>query len=268
MAAGIPRNSFYKTRIRSHGIQKTIVKSDPASSSVEKALDLLEFLATSERPVSLQEVTGSVRLPKPTAYRLLRMLQELGYVSRPAGGRDYLIGPRTARLAASDPYGDLKAHARPFLRRLHEEFNETINLGVLSGAQVLYLDFVETTQPLRFIATPGQNDPWYCTALGRAVAAGLDARTLEKLATGTRLQPLTPHTVRTRADLLKRVEKARTTGYAEEVEESVTGVSCLAVNLAALGFPGAAISMAVPVQRLTAKRRSAILASLRQLTAI
>lgn len=242
------------------------MKSVINTSSVDKTFVLLEFLAASGRPASLQEVTEAVKLPKPTAYRLLRALQELGYVSRPAGSRNYLIGPRTARLAASDPHGDLKAQARRLLRRLHEEFDETINLGVLSGAQVLYLDFVETTQPLRFIVTPGQNDPWYCTALGRAVATHLNERTLKKLIAGTRLQALTPHSVKSKAELLRKIEKAREDGYAEEVEESVQGVCCLAVNLSPLGFPDAAISMAVPTQRLTPRRKSAILLAFKSFT--
>jgi DNA-binding IclR family transcriptional regulator len=237
------------------------------NTSVDKTFVLLEYLAAAGRPTSLQEVTEAVKLPKPTAYRLLRALQDLGYVSRPAGSRDYLIGPRTARLASADPHGDLKAQARPLLRRLHEEFNETINLGVLSGTHVLYLDYLETTQPLRFIVTPGQNDPWYCTALGRSIAAQLPDRSLEKLIADTRLQILTPYTIKNRADLLRRIEKTRLQGYAEEIEESVQGVCCLAVTLNSLGYPGAAISLAVPTQRLTARRKSAILSALKDPTA-
>lgn len=241
-------------------------KSTISTSSVDKAFVLLEFLAASGKPASLQEVTEAVKLPKPTAYRLLRSLQEMGYVSRPADSRHYLVGPRTARLAASDPYSDLKACARPLLRRIHEEFNETVNLGALSGDQVLYLDFIETTQPLRFIVTPGQSDPWYCTALGRAVAAKLSDKSLERLVNDSRLQTLTPNTVKTRADLAKSVQKVRQTGHAEEIEESVPGVCCLAASLASLGFPEAAISIAVPAQRLTPKRKSALIQALRNYT--
>ncbi len=235
------------------------------TSSVDKTFALLEFLAAAGRPVSLQEATEAAKLPKPTAYRLLRTLQGLGYVSRPAGSRHYLIGPRTARLAAADPHGDLKAQARPLLRRLHEQFNETINLGVLSGTQVLYLDFVETTQPLRFIVKPGQNDPWYCTALGRAAASQLSDRALEKLISETRLQLFTPHTVKSKAELARMIAKSRTVGFAEEVEESVTGVCCVAVNLSPLGFAAAAISMAMPAQRLTGRLKSSILLAFKSL---
>ncbi len=244
------------------------MKATANISSIDKAFALLEFLAASGKPASLQEVTEAVKLPKPTAYRLLRTMHELGYVSRPADSRDYLIGPRAARLAVNDPYADLKANAQPYLRRLHEEFNETVNLGALSGGQVLYLDFLETTQALRFIVTPGQSDPYYCTALGRAVAAQLGEPQLTRLLSETRFQILTPHTIKTRAELQRRILKTREDGFAEEIEESVQGVCCLAVSLAPLGFADAAISMAVPAQRLTAKRKSAIILALKSLTTI
>lgn len=235
------------------------------TSSVDKAFVLLEFLAASGRPASLQEVTEAVKLPKPTAYRLLQALHELGYVSRPADSRNYLIGPRAARLAAIDPYADLKAQAQPYLRRLHEEFNETVNLGALSGNQVIYLDFLETTQPLRFIVTPGQSDPYFCTALGRAVAAQLSDPKLNRLLSETRVQILTPKTVKSKEDLHRRILKTRQEGYSEEIEESVSGVCCLAVGLGPIGFTDAAISMAVPAQRLTPARKSAIIQSLKSL---
>lgn len=235
------------------------MKTTINTSSVDKAFALLEFLAARGVPATLQDVTDAVKLAKPTAYRLLQTLHDLGYVSRPTGSRSYLIGPRTTRLACSDPQVDLKSRAKSVLRRLHEEFNETVNLGVLSGGQVLYLDYLETTQPLRYIVTPGQSDPWFCTALGRAAAAQLPDKTLHRLIAETKLRPLTPATVRTRADLLRAVEQARTDGYAHEFEESVEGVCCLAVGLSAMGFPEAAISVALPVKRLTARRKSAIL---------
>ncbi len=247
-------------------MRKRLVKSSVNTSSVDKAFFLLEFLASRGKPASLQEITEAVKLPKPTAYRLLRMLQELGYVTRPADSRDYLVGPRTARLSASDPHSELKSIARPLLRRLHEKFNETVNLGTLSGGQVLYLDFLETTQPLRFIVTPGQSDPYYSTALGRAVAAQYSDVLLERLLVETRFQPLTANTIKNRAELHRRILKARQQGYAEELEESVQGVCCIAVSLAGLGFPEAAMSVAVPAQRFTSRLKTSIVSTLKALT--
>ena len=186
----------------------------------------------------------------------------MGYVSRPVGSRDYVIGPRAARLGATDPYTELKAAARPLLRRLHGELNETVNLGVLSGTQVLYLDFVETTQPLRFIVTPGENDPYFNTALGRAIAAQLSEDQLEALLQSTTFTRAKGGKV-AREALKEVIVKARRDGFAEECEEAAQGVSCLALGLGFLGFPEAAISVAVPVQRLTPAVREAIIAALR-----
>jgi len=237
------------------------VKTVENTSSVEKAFAVLEFLAGSGKPSTLQEVTAAVQLPKPTAYRLLRSLQDLGYVTRPSESRDYQVGPRTALLAAVDPMSELKAAARPLMRRLHEQFNETVNLGTLSGGQILYLDYIETTQALRFIVTPGQSDPWFSTALGRAIASQVENETLERLLTTTRFVPLTARTVKSAAELRRRVLHVRVCGFAEEIEESVQGVSCLAVSLASMGFPDAAMSLAVPIQRLTPRRRAKILSA-------
>lgn len=231
-----------------------MIKSE--TSSMDKIFGLLEFLAGELQPASLQTITEAVKLSKPTAYRLLQSLQQLGYVTRPPNSRDYQIGPRAARLAAADSYAELKSIARPILRRLHEALNETVNLGVLSGGQVVYLDILETTQSLRFIVTPGQSDPFYCTALGRAIAAQWDEEQLERMLAKIHLQAFTPQTVKSLPELRRRIAKARETGIAEETGESVAGVCCMASSLASLGFPQAAISIAVPVQRLTPHRKA------------
>ena len=241
------------------------MKYDTGTSSVDKAFGLLDFLAASGKPASLREVSEAVKLSNPTAYRLLRALLEMGYVTRPADSRDYLVGPRTALLAAVDPYKQLKSQARPLLRRLHKEFNETVNLGVLSGTQVFYLDFLETTQALGFTLTPRQRDPYYCTALGCAAAAQLGEKQFSRLLLETRFQFHTPHTIKSREKLQRRILKTKKTGIAEEMQESVEGVCCLAVSLEKLGFPIAAISMAVPIQRLKPKRKTQLTQALKNL---
>jgi DNA-binding IclR family transcriptional regulator len=236
-----------------------------STTSVEKSLGLLEYLAERGGPVALREITASSGMSKPTACRLLQVLQNLGYVSRPAGTRDYMIGPRAERLTATDPQARLKSAVRPLLVSLHEAFNETVNLGVMSRDSVSYLDFIETTQALRFITTPGQQSPFACTALGRAIASAMEDAALDALLAKTKIPVLTPSTVRTRADLKRRILEARRIGYAAECSESVEGVECLAVSLAVIGFPNAALSIAIPVQRLDTKRRNRIVAALKRI---
>jgi len=231
-------------------------------SSVEKAFAVLETLASRRGPVSLAEVTQAVRLSKPTVCRLLHQLEGLGYVARAPGSRDYRIGPGVERIGGGhDPYSGLKAAARPLLRELHGALNETVNLAVLEGTQVLYLDYIETTQPLRYILRPGESDPYHRTALGRAIAAQLDPQAWAALlaATPFRAGDRTPQ------ELEKAIGQTRRDGIAAEAGEAADGVTCLAVSLAPLGHPEAALSVAVPLQRMTPALREAAAAALRGL---
>ena len=241
------------------------MSSSQSTNSVEKSLGILEYLAGQGGGVALREITTSCGMSKPTACRLLHVLQTLGYVSRPAGTRDYMIGSRVERLTTSDPHARLKAAARPLLFSLHREFNETVNLGMLSRDSVSYLDFIETTQALRFITTPGQQSPFACTALGRAIASSMDDAAIDALVSTAKIPVLTPLTVRTRPELRQKILEAREKGYAGECGESVEGVECLAVSLASIGFPDSAVSIALPVQRLDAKRRKKIITALQGL---
>ncbi|MBU3666742.1 MAG: IclR family transcriptional regulator [Chthoniobacterales bacterium] len=228
-------------------------------TSVQKAFRLLEFLAESERPVTLAEAAAVCRLPKTSAFRLLKVLHALGYADQPAGARGHVLGARVAQLAGSDPNTTLKRMVRPLLEGLHGELDETVNLGVLSNHRIVYADYIETTRALRMIVSPGAWEPWYLTAVGLAIASALPEDEQEQLlvstdytqaaANGRRLSP---------AILRPRLRVFRRQGWAEEEEAAVSGVACLAVPLATLGFVRAAISVAVPVARLSRSRRARI----------
>lgn len=228
---------------------------------VEKAFALLEYLAEAGKPASLQEVTAASQLPKPTACRLLKSLQALGYVSRPAGSRAYLVGPRVSRLASVDPHADLKSVALPIMRRIHSEFNETVNLGILIEDRICYLEFIETTRPLRLVVRPNEGDPVHCTALGRAILSVLPKQEFEDRMAALRLEPRTAKTVTSREKLLALIQRARRVGYAREDEETNEGVVCLAFSLASFGHPEAAVSVSVPTPRAGARRIQKIIRS-------
>jgi len=232
---------------------------------VEKAFCLLEYLADQEDPVTLAGIAAAANLPKPTAVRILATLQHLGYVARPAGSRNYTIGQRVSILAKADSLLPLKLAAKPLLESMNKSFNETVNLGILAGQRVVYVECVETTRPLRMIVAPGSRDPWYSTALGKAIASAMDTKDFDRLLARTELERLTSRTIRSKSALRQAVSEVQRAGVAEEIGESVEGVACAAISLAYLGFPNAAVSIAVPLERFTARCRREIINSLKSL---
>jgi DNA-binding IclR family transcriptional regulator len=209
--------------------------------------------------LSLADLALEARLPKPTLHRILRSLRDLGYVEQADRRGTYRLSARLSSLREYARDGAVRSKALPLMTRLQAEFDETVNLGMLEGVFVRYVHVVETTQALRWIVKPGARDHFHTTALGRAIVASLPDEPQQRLvtkATGRR-------DLRTR--LKQELAVTRTRGCAIEEEETVDGVACVAVSLAWMGEPLAAISVSVPVHRFPAPRRAALITAMTRL---
>lgn len=223
------------------------------STSLTKALGLLEATAGHPAGRSLADLAAEVGVPKPTAHRILTSLTSLGYLERPAPGV-YRQSLRVKRLVSDAAVRRLiDAAARP-LRDLHARTQETVNLGMLRHDRVLYLDVIECTQPLRRVATRS-SDPFHTTALGRAIAAGLPADRRARLLAGAKLERRTAATLTDRRRLAAEIERAVKQGWAAEENETDVGVACIAAPVGAGDEVAAAISVSLPTARLDAASR-------------
>lgn len=238
------------------------VSSKPALNSIEKGFLVLESLAQFDFPVSLKLLTQHTRLPKPTLYRILQTLVGTGYVTHDSARGHYAISPKLAEVGNSRRYSALKEAALPLMDSLYRSFNETVNLGVLVGTNVQYVHVMETTKSLRWIVSPDAQDDFYCTALGRAIAAFLPEESQERLLSQVHLEQRTPKTPVDSKSLRKILRDSRENGWALDDEENAVGVVCFATPLFRRGEPIAAISVSMPKSRLTADLRSQIITSL------
>ncbi|RIK78579.1 MAG: IclR family transcriptional regulator [Planctomycetota bacterium] len=218
------------------------------SSSLVKALALLEATAAGPNGRSLAELAAEAGLPKPTAHRILKTLAELGYLEKSSAGV-YRQTPRMKRLVSDDPTRRLLAAAEPLLASLHERTLETVNLGILRHDRVVYLRVLESPQPLRRVATLESVDPFHSTALGRAIVAHLPASRQQALLEGARLEPTTPRTQTSRRALQQVLAAAARDGYAVEVDETDLGVTCVGAPILAAGEAVAAVSLSMPTAR-------------------
>ncbi|MBO4207952.1 IclR family transcriptional regulator [Micromonospora echinofusca] len=217
-----------------------------------KALDILDRMAL-DAPctvVSLCEHTG---VTKPAAYRIMKTLEQRGYVVRDDATREYSLGPALYGLSrAVRTTTDLVGLAQPAMRRLHEEFGETVNLGVVSHGQVVYLDTIESTQRLRSTVQIALRDPVHSTALGKAVLAALPEAQARAHLNREDLTRLTPNTIVTVDAVMDELATYRSTGYAVDDEENELGSRCVAAPiLDRYDRPIASISISAPTTRMT-----------------
>jgi IclR family acetate operon transcriptional repressor len=141
--------------------------------------------------------------------------------------------------------------ALPAMRELRDRFNETVNLGVLDGLDVVYLEIIESRRSLRMQAQLGGRDPIYSTALGKAVLA-FKNEDQWPLHLPRELAPRTERTVTAPDKLRQSLVRVRECGYAFDDEENEDGARCIAapiVNHA--GQALAAISLSAPASRMS-----------------
>ncbi len=197
---------------------------------VLRALGVLEHLSASAEPLTLAALAPRLRVPKPTLMRLLRAMEDAGYVLRAPAATGFVPGPRAAALALRTLRGpDVRRHCRSILRRLVSRLGETCNLTVPHGARVLYVERVETNEPLRLHLTPGSWVPLHCTASGKLFLASMSL--LERRRTLAHL-PLTrsaPRTLVDRDALEVELDRLAALGIGIDNEEFVRGMIAVAV---------------------------------------
>jgi DNA-binding IclR family transcriptional regulator len=230
-------------------------KKDPASASV-RSFAVLDALVADDGPVALADLAKRVGLPKPTVHRLLAQLEAAQLVGREPGGRRFSVGARLSALALRVLSNSTHRGARrAILQGLVDELGETCNLTMLDGAQIVYLDRVETPSPLRLNLQSGSRVPLHCTASGKLLLALLPAPRRARLVRQLKLDAQTPNTLTDRAALEAALKRVRRERLSVDAEEFITGLVCVAVPiLAADGHAIAAVAMQAPVARMPLER--------------
>lgn len=222
------------------------------------ALHILDGLRNASLPMGLSDVAEVAGLSKSTAFRYLKTLSLMGYVTQHPNGA-YSLGLSALSLAADDSRdGTLRGAAEPEMKALLDEFGETVNLGVPKGKHIHYVAMLESPRPLRLRAESGDADFFHSTALGKAMIAFMPKERVD-LHLKSRLTKFTDRTLINRRQLDQALVVVRQYGYAVDREENEIGCVCYAAPIfGADGVPIAALSVSVPSPRLTAELDLAI----------
>lgn len=218
--------------------------------SVVRSLRLLEVLAD-QSSATLADLAAATSLEPSTTHRLLSTLAGEGYVGRDDGSQRYRLGHRVAALArvAAPPLDALRAAARPGMVELRDQFDETVNLVVLDGPAIVYLDQVESTRPVRMFSRIGNRVAAHASGGGKAILAQLPPDGPADLLGTEPLERLTDRTITDPAELRAHLDNVRARGWALDDGEYDLSVGCVA---AAIPGASAAVTISGPIERMHA----------------
>jgi DNA-binding IclR family transcriptional regulator len=205
--------------------------------------------------LSLTQIAEQVGMHKSTIHRLLATLESRRFVIRDKVTGMYQLGYRFIELAAIMLQDvDIQRWAQPYLQHLSTESGETVDLAVLDGDHVIYLQVVESPQRVKIAAAVGEQLPLYCTATGKAFLAYLPEDQVGEMLSES-ITKYTEHTLVSPADLSQDLRETRLRGFAiseQEYEKDINAVAAAIVN--AEGRPIAAIAIVGPSFRLPHER--------------
>ncbi|XVU30129.1 IclR family transcriptional regulator [Actinoplanes sp. CA-054009] len=229
--------------------------------SAARVLDVLDDIAANGPGTQLQLATR-LGIPKSSLHALLRTMCSRGWLDTDQTGSVYRLGVHTLTVSSAYLDGDpVLSRAGSVMDEIAAATEETVHLGRLEGAEVIYTAKRESKHPLRMYSAVGRRLPAFMTALGRAMLAELPETERDALVPH-QIKPITTQTITDRDALLAIIEKAGQLGYAEESEESCLGVRCFGVTLPFSHRSVDALSVAVPVSRLDQAREDFIIETL------
>src|SRR5215813_4190834 len=235
--------------------------------SLAKALRILDTLGDRPGGLGITDLGAALGAPKSTVHRLVSTLEACGYVVFDPPTARYVLGSRLAKLGEQLSYqSPLLTFGVATLEDLTQKCKEASHLAILEGTEVVYVSREESKEPVRISFGMGHRAPAHCTALGKALLAGLTDAEIRMLYKNVRrLERLTPHTRTSLDDLLAELAVIRKEGIAVDSEEYLAGLSCIAAPVRDFSARiVAAMSLSMFKHKMTSDRRAKFKAALLQ----
>jgi IclR family transcriptional regulator, acetate operon repressor len=199
------------------------------SSAIGKTLAVLEAVAQHDR---LGDIARETRLPKSTVHRILRALVDHDF-ARDGGDGTYFAGPRILSVAGQVlARFDYARQIGPVLRALQRRTGLTVHFAILTGAEALYVEKLEsTTQPYEMASRVGMRLSLHCTGIGKAILAALPDDEARRLVEEAGMERRTAKTITTWRELRPELTRVREWGFAIDDEENEANTRCVAASV-------------------------------------
>jgi DNA-binding IclR family transcriptional regulator len=248
-------------------MRKQVSDSENGSvGTLARGLDVLELFASADPELSQKQISETLGLPMATVHRLAGLLTERGWLDRDPATRRLRLGLGMARLVPALLAGTrLPELARPHLLWLASDLQETVNLAILRGADVVYLLSETADRLLTSQASIGMRLPAHCTALGKCLLAHLPEERVRLRLDDEPYERRTDRTLTTWKQLAAELAAIREVGVAISEEEYEVGLVSIAVPVRWIDGPGTgAINVSLPAGRATPQFREQLLQGLLQ----
>jgi len=194
--------------------------------TIRRAFSVLDCFSAATPKLSLQEISNRLRLAKSTTFRLVRTLEDLGYLVRLEDQR-FCLSLKLARLGGlAQATLDVCQIARPVMESLARSARESVTLFTIEAQDFICLDVCTTPAPLMSLNRPGERAPLSLGAASLILMAYLPDQTLKGM-----LPAIARRVRHSQRDLLSILGNVRKQQYAVSHGGSVPGLSALSVPL-------------------------------------
>jgi len=200
-------------------------------TALQRGLKLLSLFAGPDITYSATQLGKVSGLPASTLHRFLRNLQSADFLSVDEAG-NYHLGMACVSLGqAAIGQLDVRRLSLPHLQELNHRTRETVHLTVRIGLSAVYVEKLDSPEPLRIHSRIGAMVPLYCSAVGKVLLAYLPEAEQAKLFDQLEIKRFTANTVGNLQELQTELRKVRKTGYACDLEEHEIHIRCIAAPI-------------------------------------
>lgn len=200
------------------------------NKTVVRSMEILNLFINHSK-LSFNEIIELSGIPKTSVYRMLQSLEEMGLIDKDAFGK-YSLGILFLRFGhlVSERL-DIRQVALPTMEDLHKEFGEAINLIIRDGDEAVYIEKLESIQPVRLYTTIGRRSPLYAGACARSILSFLSAVEREEYLKKVDLKPYAKGTIVNIDELRESISEARNKGYTISYSELEDFTAAIAVPI-------------------------------------
>lgn len=229
----------------------------------KRVIDILRFITDKGGWCGLSELARGIGSPVSTVSGIAHTLRRNNFLEYSKERRQYRLG--FAAYAISAAYVAEHSLFRCVVNEMHrvvEACSEICELGVLVGGSVLYMAKVESSDPIRIVSQVGTRLPACCTATGKALLADRGPDDLHRMYPQG-LPTITPDSLTDFDALHAQLAAIRAGGVARACRESTREAESFALPLRFWGITVAAISVSVPLFRMSEEKIESVERELR-----